>query len=283
MNRDIYAKIGISALYAAVVCSVGFLILFITSIFLKGAGVLSIEFIFSGPRSAMTEGGIWPALVGTFWLSLLAVMVSVPIGILCAVWLFAYAKSSRLVSIIKICVNTLAGVPSIIYGLFGMAIFVNMAGLDVSLISGALTLAILSLPIVINASYEALSSVSQDYMEASFALGASKRQSILRVLIPTALPGILTSVILVTGRVAGETAPIMFTAATFFNRQLPKSLSDEVMALPYHIFALMTEGTHAAKQGPIAYGSALILLLLVLSISSVSLIFRYRLRKKRQW
>ncbi|HQQ67825.1 MAG TPA: phosphate ABC transporter permease PstA [Candidatus Cloacimonadota bacterium] len=283
MKRKIRSNLGIGALYAAMILSVFFLVAFIFSIIIKGAGVISWEFIFSAPRNAMTEGGIWPAIIGTFWLSLLAVLISVPLGILSAVWLHAYARPSALVSIIKISVNTLAGIPSIIYGLFGMALFVNMAGLQVSLISGALTLAVLALPVVINASYEALSSVSTDFMEASYALGASKRQSILRVLIPTAMPSILTSVILVTGRVAGETAPIMFTAATFYNRQLPKSLSSEVMALPYHIFALMTEGTHAAKQGPIAYGSALVLLMLVLSLSSVALVIRYRLRKKRQW
>jgi phosphate transport system permease protein len=283
MKRKLFSWSGIISLYAAVILSIGFLIFFVISIIIKGSSVMSWEFISTGPRLGMTEGGIWPALVGTFWLSLLAVAISVPIGVFSAVYLFSYAKSSKWVSFVKICVNTLAGVPSIIYGLFGMALFVNMMGFEVSLISGALTLAVLALPIVINASFEALSTVSTDFMQAAYALGATKRQSILRVLIPTAMPNILTSVILVTGRVAGETAPIMFTAVAFYNRQLPQNLLDEVMALPYHIFALMTEGTHSAKQVPIAYGSALVLLLLVLSISSTALILRYRLRKKRQW
>ncbi|MCD8480189.1 MAG: phosphate ABC transporter permease PstA [Candidatus Cloacimonetes bacterium] len=283
MKRKLFSLSGIVGLYTAVILSIGFLIFFVISIIVKGSSVISWEFITTAPRLGMTEGGIWPALVGTFWLSFLAVIISVPIGVFSAVYLFSYAKSTKWVSFVKICVNTLAGVPSIIYGLFGMALFVNMMGFEVSLLSGALTLAVLALPIVINASFEALSSVSPDFMQAAYALGATKRQSILRVLIPTAMPNILTSVILVTGRVAGETAPIMFTAVAFYNRQLPKSLMDEVMALPYHIFALMTEGTHSAKQVPIAYGSALVLLLLVLSISSTALILRYRLRKKRQW
>jgi len=283
MKRKLFSLSGIVGLYTAVILSIGFLVFFVISIIVKGSSVISWEFITTAPRLGMTEGGIWPALVGTFWLSFLAVIISVPIGVFSAVYLFSYAKSTKWVSFVKICVNTLAGVPSIIYGLFGMALFVNMMGFEVSLLSGALTLAVLALPIVINASFEALSSVSPDFMQAAYALGATKRQSILRVLIPTAMPNILTSVILVTGRVAGETAPIMFTAVAFYNRQLPKSLMDEVMALPYHIFALMTEGTHSAKQVPIAYGSALVLLLLVLSISSTALILRYRLRKKRQW
>lgn len=283
MKRKLFSLSGIVGLYTAVILSIGFLIFFVISIIVKGSSVISWEFITTAPRLGMTEGGIWPALVGTFWLSFLAVIISVPIGVFSAVYLFSYAKSTKWVSFVKICVNTLAGVPSIIYGLFGMALFVNMMGFEVSLLSGALTLAVLALPIVINASFEALSSVSPDFMQAAYALGATKRQSILRVLIPTAMPNILTSVILVSGRVAGETAPIMFTAVAFYNRQLPKSLMDEVMALPYHIFALMTEGTHSAKQVPIAYGSALVLLLLVLSISSTALILRYRLRKKRQW
>lgn len=282
-RRQVSQYLGMSAISMTVVFTVLFLAVFLIRICVKGSSVLSWEFISQAPRAAMTEGGIYPALVGTFWLTVIAVFVSVPIGILTAIYLRAYARPLWLVSVLKITVNTLAGIPSIIYGLFGMALFVNMLSLDVSLISGGLTLAVLALPIIINAAEEALSSVPQDYLEASYALGATKRQTIIKVLVPTALPNILTSIILVVGRVAGETAPIMFTAVTFFNRQLPKSLSDEVMALPYHIFALMTEGTHSQQQVPIAYGSALVLLILVLTISSTALILRYHLRKKRQW
>jgi phosphate transport system permease protein len=174
-------------------------------------------------------------------------------------------------------------VPSIIYGLFGLTVFVRLFNFGVSLLSGALTLGVLALPVIINASEEAIRSVPEDFRDASLALGATKRQTILRVILPTALPNILTGAIISIGRVAGETAPIMFTAATFYTRLLPKSAMDEVMALPYHIYALMTEGAHPAKQVPMAYGTAVVLLALVLLVSTVAIVIRYRIRKKRKW
>lgn len=282
-QRKLKESIGIGLIGFMMMLTIGFLLIFVYRIFSQGIHVISWEFISIPPREAMTAGGILPALIGTFWLTFLAVLISVPVGIFTAIYLNNYARPRWFVSTLKITINTLAGVPSIIFGLFGMALFVNMLNLQVSLISGALTLAVLSLPMIINASEEALASVPRDYSEASYALGASKRQTIQRILIPAALPNILTSIILVVGRVAGETAPIMYTAVTFFNRQLPKSIHDEVMALPYHIFALMTEGTNPSKQVPIAYGSALVLMTLVLLISSTALALRYYLRKKRQW
>ncbi len=282
-QRKLKESIGIGLIGFMMMLTIGFLLIFVYRIFSQGIHVISWEFISTPPREAMTAGGILPALIGTFWLTFLAVLISVPVGIFTAIYLNNYARPRWFVSTLKITINTLAGVPSIIFGLFGMALFVNMLNLQVSLISGALTLAVLSLPMIINASEEALASVPRDYSEASYALGASKRQTIQRILIPAALPNILTSIILVVGRVAGETAPIMYTAVTFFNRQLPKSIHDEVMALPYHIFALMTEGTNPSKQVPIAYGSALVLMTLVLLISSTALALRYYLRKKRQW
>ncbi|MDI3504028.1 MAG: phosphate transport system permease protein [Candidatus Cloacimonadota bacterium] len=283
MKRKLSQLLGFFFLTICMVLTMAFLGIFLYSIFSQGWEVLSLRFLLEAPREGMTAGGIFPALVGTFWLTLLAVLIALPLGLLCSIYLFSYARKGPFLSLLKITINTLAGVPSIIFGLFGMALFVNMLSLDVSLISGALTLAVLSLPIVINASQEAFSGVPRDFIEAAYALGATKRQMITKVLIPTAAPNILTSAILVVGRVAGETAPIIFTAATFFNRRLPKSLGDEVMALPYHIFALMTEGTHPEAQVPIAYGSAVVLLMLVLLISSLALIIRYSLRKKRQW
>jgi phosphate transport system permease protein len=231
----------------------------------------------------MTEGGIFPAIVGTFWLTLLSISIALPLGILCAIYMFSYGKPLWFVSAVKIAVNTLVGIPSIIYGLFGMALFVNILALDVSLISGALTLAVLALPLIINTAEEALRGVPRDFAEASVALGATQSTTILRVLLPSAMPNILTGTIISIGRVAGETAPIMFTAATFYSRRLPGSLSDEVMALPYHIFALMTEGSQAELQAPMAYGSALVLLFLVLGISSVAIIIRYHIRRTKQW
>ena len=260
-----------------------FLALFLARMFSQGARVLSWEFIFTAPRDAMRAGGIYPALVGTFLLTALAMLVALPLGIFTAVWLTNYGRPVWLVSILRVAINTLAGTPSIIFGLFGMAVFANLLGFDISLLSGGLTLAILALPVIINNTEQALRGVPADFREASLALGATTRQTISRVLLPTALPNILTGAIISIGRVAGETAPIMFTAATFYSRQLPRGLSYEVVALPYHIYALMTEGTHPAQQVPIAYGTALVLLLLVIAVSAVAIFIRASIRRKRQW
>ncbi len=282
-RRNIQQWMGMFLLRACLMVTALFLIVFIYRIFSKGLSVINWSFITQPPRNSMTEGGIYPALVGTFWLTVLSIGMAFPLGIMTAIWLTAYGKPLWLVRIIRICINTLAGVPSIIYGLFGMAVFVNLLKYDVSLLAGSLTLAVLALPMIVNASEEALNSVPQDFRDASLALGATQRQTIMRVLIPTALPNILTGGIISIGRVAGETAPIMFTAATFYSKQLPKGVLDEVMALPYHIYALMTEGTKAQFQVPIAYGTAVVLMILVLSISAAAVYIRFRIRKKRKW
>jgi len=231
----------------------------------------------------MTKGGIFPAIVGTFLLSTGAILFALPLGILAAIYLKEYAKGKKLVRMIRIGINNLAGVPSVVFGLFGLTIFVKLFGFGVSILSGSLTLGILILPMIIRASEEAISSVPSSFKEASFALGATKWQTMRKVILPTALPGILTGAILSIGRAAGETAPILFTATTFYTRHLPKSVFDEVMALPYHIYALMTEGTKPELQVPIAYGTALVLLLLVFIINFVAIIIRARARRKRKW
>ncbi|HNX38456.1 MAG TPA: phosphate ABC transporter permease PstA [Candidatus Cloacimonadota bacterium] len=282
-KRKLSNILGTSLMGSMLLITAIFLLIFLIRMFSKGFAVLSPEFFFSMPRNAMTEGGIWPALVGTFLLTTLAMLVSLPLGIFTAIWLTNYARPRWLVRILRIAINTLAGTPSIIFGLFGMAIFVNLMGFDVSLISGGLTLAILALPVIINNTEEALRAVPVEFRDASLALGATPRQTIMRVLMPAALPNVLTGAIISVGRVAGETAPIMFTAATFYSRRLPQGPGDEVMALPYHIYALMTEGTHPGSQVPIAYGTALVLLLLVLLISGAAIIIRSSIRRKRQW
>ncbi len=281
--RKLKSSLGIGFLGAMLLITALFLIVFLARIFYMGSSVLSWEFISSPPREAMTAGGIYPAIVGTFWLTVGSILIALPLGILTAIYLVSYGKPRWFVRTVKIAINTLAGVPSIIYGLFGMAIFVNLFRMDVSLLAGSLTLAVLALPIIINASEEALRGVPRDFREASLALGATERQTILRVLLPTAFPNILTGTIISIGRVAGETAPILFTAATFYSRRLPQTPFDEVMALPYHIYALMTEGTHAAKQVPIAYGTALVLMCLVLCINAIAITIRYKIRKTRKW
>jgi phosphate transport system permease protein len=228
----------------------------------------------------MTAGGVAPAIVGTFYLTLGAMVFSIPLGLACAVYLSEYSTKSFIVNIIRISINNLAGVPSVVFGLFGLAIFVKFFGFGVSILSGSLTLGIMVLPSIISAAQEALMAVPQSYREASLALGATLWETIRRVVLPSALPGILTGVILSIGRVAGETAPIMFTAATFYTRGYPDSVFSEVMALPYHIYALMTEGVHPEEQTRIAYGCALILLILVLSLSTLAIILRQRQRNQ---
>jgi phosphate transport system permease protein len=260
-----------------------FLFALLIVIFTGGVEVISPSFLFEFPKEGMTKGGIFPAIVGTFLLSIGAIIFAFPLGILGAIYLREYAKERRLVRIIRVGVNNLAGVPSVVFGLFGLAVFVKFFGFGVSILSGALTLGILILPIIIRATEEALMSVPDSFREASFALGATQWQTVWNIVLPSALPGILTGTILGVGRAAGETAPIMFTAATFYNRQLPSSIFDEVMALPYHIYALMTEGTKPEFQMPIAYGTALVLLLLVLLINLIAIIIRYRARKNRKW
>lgn len=274
---------GTILLRVLILVSVAFLFLFLWTIFSKGAHKISWEFLSSPPKQGMTAGGIFPAIYGTFLLTFFAALFAFPVGILSAIFLNEYAKPAWLVSMINTAINTLAGVPSIVFGLFGLAIFVNLFGFGVSILSGSLTLAVLILPIIINATVEAMKTVPMEFREASLALGATKRQTILGVVIPAALPSILTGTIIAVGRAAGETAPILFTAATFYTRVLPTSIFDEVMALPYHIYALVTEGTKADLQKPIAYGTAIVLLFLVLTMNLLAIIARYNIRRKRRW
>lgn len=261
------------------------LVLFSILIFItmRGFKVINLSFLIERPRSGMTAGGIGPAIIGTFLLAVGAIIVSLPLGVLSAIFLTEYAKSRRFVRIIKVGVNALAGVPSVVFGLFGLAVFVKLFNFGVSILSGALTLGILILPIIIRASEEAIIAVPKIFRESSFALGASKWQTVTRIVLPTSLPGILTGAILGIGRAAGETAPIIFTAATFYQRKLPTSIFDEVMALPYHIYALMTEGTKSDAQVPIAYGTAVVLLFLVLAVNLIAIVIRTRMRRAKKW
>jgi phosphate transport system permease protein len=226
----------------------------------------------------MTKGGVAPAIVGTFYLTLGSILFALPLGIACAIYLCEYSPKSVVVNLIRISINNLAGVPSVVFGLFGFALFVKFFKFGVSILSGSLSLGILVLPLIISATQEALLAVPVSIREASLALGATQWQTIKKIVLPTALPGILTGVILSIGRVAGETAPILFTAAAFYMRGFPKSIFSETMALPYHIYALMTEGTHPKEQTAIAYGCSLILLLLVLAISGIAILMRQKQR-----
>lgn len=252
-------------------------------IIVRGSEVITLEFLFSFPRKGMSEGGIFPAIVGTLYLVLGSTLVSLPPGVLTALYLVEYAPPSPFVRLIRGAIHCLAGVPSIVFGLFGLAVFVKLFGFGVSIVSGSLTLGIMSLPVVIASCEEALRSVPHSFREASLALGAPRWTTVWRVVLPAAFPGILTGLILAVGRVAGETAPIMFTAATFYTRGLPRSPFDRVLALPYHIYGLVTEGTHPEKQIPMAYGTAFVLLVLVLLVNLSAILLRNRLRSARKW
>lgn len=254
----------------------GSVIYFIT---VRGIPAISWQFLTDIPRKSMTAGGVAPAIIGSLYLTLGAVIFALPLGLACAIYLNEYSPKGAVVNVIRMSINNLAGVPSVVFGLFGLALFVKFFGFGVSILSGSLTLGILVLPVIISASQEAMMAVPQSLREASLALGATHWQTIKNIVLPRALPGILTGIILSIGRIAGETAPIMFTAATFYSRGFPDSIMSEVMALPYHIYALMTEGTHPEKQTTIAYGCALVLLILVLSVSSIAIVIREKQRR----
>ncbi|HOG75735.1 MAG: phosphate ABC transporter permease PstA [Candidatus Marinimicrobia bacterium] len=271
--------LGFSFLYLAIfiaVLTLGAIIYFIT---VNGIKVINWEFLTQVPRRAMTKGGIAPALVGTFYLTIGAIIFALPMGLACAIYLTEYSPKSVVINVIRMSINNLAGVPSVVFGLFGLTVFVKFFGFGVSILSGSLTLGIMILPGIISAAQEALIAVPQSLREASLALGATQWQTIRKIVLPSAMPGILTGVILSVGRAAGETAPIMFTAVTFYTRGFPNSIMDEVMALPYHIYALMTEGTFPERQTMIAYGCALILLFLVLIVSGLAIYLRQKQRK----
>ena len=278
MDKKMKQNLGFLLLFLCILTTIFFLGLIIYFIMVRGLSILSWEFLTQVPRKSMTAGGVAPAIVGTFYLTLGAMAFSIPLGLACAIYLSEYSPKSFIVNIIRISINNLAGVPSVVFGLFGLAVFVKYFGFGVSILSGSLTLGIMVLPSIISAAQEALIAVPQSYREASLALGATLWVTIRKVVLPSALPGILTGVILSIGRVAGETAPILFTAATFYTRRYPNSVFSEVMALPYHIYALMTEGVHPEEQTRIAYGCAFILLVLVLSMSTLAIILRQRQR-----
>ena len=248
-----------------------------------GAGAISWDFLLEFPRNSMTEGGIFPAILGTLLLAIGALVIALPLGCGAAIYLAEYAKPGPLLSIIRLGVSNLSGVPSVVFGLFGLAFFVGYLGFGRSLIAGSLTLALLVLPTVTAASEEALRQTPQSFREAAIALGANRWQAIRQIVLPVALPNMLTGAILALGRAAGETAPIMFTAATAYSLSLPDSPKSEVMALPMHIYNLATNGTHIEATRHLQYGSVLVLVALVLGLSLVAIIIRAKLRRGRQW
>jgi len=261
-----------------IVVPVGMIVVIIIQ---KGLPAINWQFLTDIPRQGMRAGGIFPAIVGTAYLVTGAIVFALPIGLLAAIYLSEYSKDNILNRIIKLAIVNLAGVPSVVYGLFGLALFVIFFKFGASILSGSLTLGIMILPIIITSSREALESVPQSFREVSLSLGASKWQTIRHIVLPNAIPGILTGTILGLGRAAGETAPILFTVAAFYLPQLPKSIFDQAMALPYHLYVISTQVPNVDEK--IRYGTAFVLLALVLFMNLVAIIIRYRFRKKKKW
>jgi phosphate transport system permease protein len=246
----------------------------------NGAHVITWDFLTQKPFDSMTQGGIMPCIVGTILLSFGAMAIAFPLGVCSAIYLHEYARSGGVLRFIRFAINNLAGVPSVIFGLFGLAFFVTWMGFGVSILSGILTLGFLVLPVIIGTSEEALRSVPQTYREASLGLGATKWQTIRHVVLPAALPGMLTGSILGLSRAAGETAAIMFTAAVYFSPKMPTSIFHDVMALPYHVYVLATAGTAIDKTRPLQYGTSLVLIILVFGMNLVAIWYRARIQKR---
>jgi len=257
------------------------IILIIGYIVVEGMPALSREFITDFPNNGMREGGIFPAIIGTFYLTIGTAIFSVPLGVGAAIYLSEYAKDNFLTRAIRIAIINLAGIPSVVYGLFGLGVFVLFLNFGTSILAGSLTLAIMTLPVIISTTEEALKAVPQSFRIVSVSLGGTKWQGIRRVVLPQALPGILTGVILGLERAAGETAPILFTVAAFFLPQLPHTMFDATMALPYHLFVISTQVPGMPIK--IQFGTALVLVIFVVFMNLLATIVRSRARAKRQW
>ncbi len=249
-------------------------------IIIKGGSVISWDFLTKAPEEGMTKGGIFPAIVGTFYLIVGSSIISFPIGIMSGIYMNEYATNGKVVRFIRIMTNNLSGVPSVVFGLFGMSLFVNALDWGDSIIAGSFTLALMSLPLIIRTTEEALKSIDDSFRHGSLALGATKLQTIRRVVLPMAFPNIITGLILSVGRVSGETAPILFTVAAYFLPQLPGSIFDQCMALPYHLYVISTSGTDIEASRGMAYGTALVLIAIVLVVNLLANLLRNYFAKK---
>ncbi len=279
-NRRIQGLFRVLFLLTTVLLIAPVLII-LTMLVIKGSSVISLEFLFTAPTDGMTAGGILPALLGTVWLVAVALLISVPLGIAAAIYLSEYAGNNWFTRVINLAIINLAGVPSIVYALFGVGAFVLFFGFGTSILAASLTLAIMTLPVVIVATRESLQAVPYAFREACWNMGATRWQTIRRVVLPNAVSGILTGVILEVSRTAGETAPIMFTGAVFFTPFLPQSVFDQTMAMSLHLFVVSTQVPGVPEDLP--YGVALVLIAMVLLMNSVSIAFRTYLRGKKKW
>lgn len=279
--RRIEEKVGLSLLTLAAIITVLPIILIVAYVAWQGYPAISMEFLTGFPRDGMRAGGIFPAIVGTFWLTIGTAIIAVPLGVAAAIYLSEYAPENRWTRTIRIAIINLAGIPSVVYGLFGLGLFVLFLRFGTSILAGSLTLSIMTLPIIISTSEEALRSVPNSYRVVSISLGGTQWQTIRRIVLPQALPGILTGIILGLERAAGETAPILFTVAAFFLPRLPTSIFNATMALPYHLFVISTQVPGMPIH--IQYGTAIVLLVFVLSMNTIATVIRSRARARRQW
>nr|WP_204245462.1 phosphate ABC transporter permease PstA [Methanosarcina horonobensis] len=280
LNARTSEKIAFALLTLSAMTVAGFVVIILAYIIYNGYSAISIEFLTEMPRMRMTQGGIYPAIVGTVLLIIGSMAAALPTGIMAAIYLNEYAGETRTTWLIEMAINNLAGTPSVVFGLFGLALFVKYFGFGSSLLSACLTLSLLILPVIIRSTQEALIAVPNEYRESSLALGVSKWQTIRHVILPAAIPGITTGSILSIGRVAGETAPILLTGAAYFLPRLPDSVYSQFMALPYHLFVLATSGTSIVKTRPLQYGTALVLLVIVLGLNVVAVLVRRHYRQK---
>lgn len=281
MSPRLSQRIAFALLFLATLVVVLPVLVILAIIVAKGASAISWEFLFAMPREGMSAGGILPAILGTLYLVLGAVLFAVPLGVAAAVYLVEYSGNNRFSRLVKLAIVNLAGVPSVVYGLFGLGIFVIFFRFGASILSGALTLGIMILPVIITSAREALESVPRHFRVVSLSLGASRWQTIRHSVLPHALPGILTGMILGLGRAAGETAPILFTVAAFYLPRLPQSIFDQTMALPYHLYAISTQVPGVPEN--VRYGTALVLLALVLLLNLAAIVLRSRFRARKKW
>jgi phosphate transport system permease protein len=281
LDRNLVQRLGFGLLTLMASITVIPIIAVVIFIVSQGAPAISLEFLGGFPHDGMRQGGIMPAIVGTFYLTVGTAIFSVPLGVATAIYLSEYAPDNWLTRTIRIAIINLAGIPSVVYGLFGLGLFVLFLQFGTSILSACLTLSIMTLPVIISTSEEALRAVPQAFRTVSISLGATRWQTIRRIVLPEALPGIITGVILGLERAAGETAPILFTGAAFFLPRLPGSPFDATMALPYHLFVISTQVPEMPFQ--IQYGTALVLIAFVLGMNIIATVIRSRARARRQW
>jgi len=280
-SRNNKQRFGFGLLITATMITVIPIVAIILYIFIKGISAISWEFLTTFPTDGMKQGGIYPAIIGTLYLTIFTAIFSVPLGIGAAIYLSEYAPDNRWTRSIRIAIINLAGIPSVVYGLFGLGMFVIFFKLGTSILAGALTLSIMNLPVIISTAEEALRAVPQSFRVISISVGATRWQTIRRIVLPQSLPGIITGVILGLERAAGETATILFTAVVFFSPQLPSSPLDPTMALPYHLYVTSTQVPGMPVD--VQYGIALVLIFFVMSLNLIATIIRSRARAHRQW